>query len=135
MSWLEMKPGKQGEGEPHVAMSSLRRKGRPYAQVSMRLSRSMAQHIGVSEGDRVSVDKGTLADDGWIRLRRSNEGLKVRHHGHEGSVLFRMNGRWFGVKNSNRNVWMKFKLGGHLGPNARRVLVLLPAWARGGEGG
>jgi hypothetical protein len=108
-------------------------RGTGYGQVNIQLSVSVAAHLGVRDGDRMAIDRGTLGDDGWVRLRRSDEGMIVRQHGHEGSIQFRMNGRWFGVVNQHDSVRVQYSLKVGRSTRQRMLLVLLPRWARGGD--
>jgi ribosomal protein L35AE/L33A len=127
MSWNTIKRNSIGEGVPSVKVGAvLREKHTTFSQVTLLLSKSIAQHIQVRGGDRIELAIGTLADKGWMRVMKGNEQL-ARAHGHEGAVQIRFSGRRLGVMESHKIEAVKYKTGTNSKPY---VLFMLPKWAR-----
>lgn len=117
-----------GEGTPRVSISANKPPcQRNWATVAFHLSKTIATHIGVQPGARVTFGIGKFADIGWIRIRRGDN-HRAEKHGHEGSVRVRMSGRKLGVDENYPAETVKFHLG--IDSSGGYVAVLLPGWAR-----
>jgi hypothetical protein len=125
MSWKPIIKNEIGEGIPYVGLSAQGRStGRAsHSQMVLRLSASLAHLIQVQPGERVLLEIGTLADEGWMKVSKGKE-QKATNHGHEGSIQVRFSGRRLGVTETHSFEHMKYKKGNG------SVLFLLPAWAR-----
>ena len=124
MSWKPIIKNEIGEGVPYVGLSAQARAGRAsHSQMVLRLSASLAHLIQVQPGERVLLEIGTLADDGWMKISKGAE-QKATNHGHAGSIQVRFSGRRLNVIETHGFESMKYKKGDGA------VVFLLPAWAR-----
>ena len=127
MSWKPIIKNAIGEGIPYVGLSAQSRAGRAsHSQMVLRLSASLAHLIRVRPGDRVLLEIGTLADDGWMKISKGKE-QRATNHGHKGSIQVRFSGRRLGVTETHGLDHMKYKKGDG------SVVFLLPGWARNPE--
>jgi hypothetical protein len=92
---------------------------------------TLARFIRVRPGDRVVLDIGTLADNGWMRISKGDE-QKAGHHGHKGQITIKFSGRRLGVVGGHATEEVKYKISDTKGKPY--LLFLLPKWARNGEG-
>ena len=134
MTWKRVDVNHNPEGTPWVKMGCHGRAG-GYAQVKVTLSRTYAEHLGISPGDKLELYRGTDDHAGWIGLVKGAEGFVVTDYrqGH-GTLSFRCSSRWLGVEGRHPTV----KIEGDSvvvdrWPEAGPLLyVELPAWV-GGE--
>ena len=107
MSWQELERGKSGEGVPTISVGTSKRAGRSnYGQVVINISASLAALIQVKPSERIDIDIGKLADDGWMRISKGNQ-YKAASHGHGGSIRVRFSARKWGIAGSNKPKPMK----------------------------
>lgn len=131
MTWHPIRRNENGEGTPFVRLGSTRRKeGNAYAQMFLTISVSIAQFLGLREGDRVKIDLGQLADQGLARISKGKE-QKATRFGHRGSIRVRFSGRHLGVKDSNPPTDLKYNA--ERGASGTSIMFPLPAWARQNE--
>jgi hypothetical protein len=133
MAWSEIKKGAIGEGQPCVKVGATRR-SQPahYGQMVIHLSASISSFIRVRPGERVCLEVGTLADEGWVRIAKGDDHL-ASGHGHEGSLRVRVSSRRFGVTGHHKPVVVKHRLVTSGGDHW--VVFMLPQWAREGDNG
>jgi hypothetical protein len=86
---------------------------------------TLAKIICVKPGDRVTLEIGTLADHGWMRLSKGNE-QKAGHHGHRGQIVIKFSGRRLHVEGSHPVEEVKFRT--HIVNGKGYLLFLLPKW-------
>jgi len=133
MSWSSVNKGEIGEGPPCVKVGSTRRsKPAIHAQMIIHLSASVVRTIRIRPGDRIHLEVGTLADEGWLRISAGDQ-QKTIGHGHDGSVRIRFSGRRFKVEGSNKPEDVKYQF--NTKNDKTYVTFMLPAWARGGGNG
>lgn len=133
MSWSSVDKGQIGEGPPCVKVGSTRRsKPAIYGQMIVHLSASVVRSIRIRPGDRIHLEVGTLADEGWLRISAGTQ-QKTIGHGHDGSVRVRFSGRRFGVEGSHKPEDVKYQI--HTAKGTTYVMFMLPAWARRSNGG
>lgn len=134
VAWSEVKKGAIGEGQPCIKVgATCRSKPAYYGQVVIHISASIAHWMQVRPGDRVSLEVGTLADAGWVRIGRGEDHL-ASGHGHEGALRVRISSRRFGVAEHHKPVVVKHRL--VTSGKKQYAIFMLPQWAReGGNGG
>ena len=131
MAWKPIIRSEIGEGTPRVRMCAHRRGPKiKHSQITLHVSVTLARFIRVKPGDRVVLDIGTLADDGWMRISKGNE-QKAGHHGHRGQITIKFSGRRLNVIGGHPTQEVKFKISNTKGKPY--LLFLLPAWARAEE--
>lgn len=132
MSWQSIQRNEIGEGQPFVTVGATSRYGRAtHAQMVVNISATLARYINVRPGDRIELEIGKLADNGWMRISKGKQ-QKATRHGHAGSIRVRFSGRRLGVKSGYRPTTVKFKTGTNRGKPY--VVFLLPGWARPEKG-
>ena len=131
MAWSEIKKGAIGEGQPCIKVGATRRsKPAHYGQIVIHISASIAHWMRLRPGDRISLEVGTLADAGWVRIGYGDDHL-ASGHGHEGALRIRISSRRFGVADHHKPVIVKHRLVASGGKHY--AIFMLPQWAREGD--
>jgi hypothetical protein len=132
MAWRSIERNAIGEGTPFVTVGSTSRYGRAtHAQMVVNISATLARFIRVRPGDRIELEIGTLADDGWMRVSKGKQ-QKATRHGHKGSIRVRFSGRRLGVTCGYTPQTVKHKTGTRKGKTY--IIFMLPSWAHPGKG-
>jgi hypothetical protein len=128
LSWHTVTMNEGGEGDPYVRLGATSRDTRAgYCQMELQLSATFAHFLSVRAGDRVKLDTGALANEGWMRVSKGKN-QKVCRHGHAGSIRIRFSGRWLCVKSAHRPEKMPYRVDRVDGVG--HVHFQLPQWAR-----